>query len=180
MKILTSARLRLRKLTAKDAKFIVQLLNDSGWHRYIGDHGVKNTEDAIAYIKNGPQTMYKHHDIGLLLVESLEQKIPFGLCGLLKRPKLPFPDLGFAFLPEYRKQGYALEAAKLVLVDAFEQKENKKVLATTSIDNEKSINLLTKLGFVFNQFTDLAGGGVKSKLFELSAENFTHTTTEPE
>lgn len=167
MKGLSSPRLKLRKLTTKDADFIVELLNDPDWFRYIGDHGVKNKQDALEYIKNGPQTMYKQHGFGLLLVESLEAQTSIGLCGLLKRPTLPHPDLGFAFLPEYRKQGFALEAAKLVLSDALERKVNDKLLAITSVDNEKSIHLLTKLGFSFRGLIDLTDSSDKTKLFEL-------------
>lgn len=167
MKVLTSPRLRLRKLTQKDAGFIVELLNDPDWFKYIGDHGVKNKQDALEYIKNGPQTMYQQHATGLLIVESLEHQTPIGLCGLLKRPTLPHPDLGFAFLPEYRKQGFALEAAKRVLSDALERNVNEKILAITSVDNEKSIHLLTKLGFNFKELINFSGAGDKTKLFEL-------------
>lgn len=167
MKVLRSPRLRLRKLTQKDGNFIVELLNDPDWFKYIGDHGVKDLQDAIEYIKNGPQTMYQKHNYGLLLVESLEDKTSIGLCGLLKRPKLPHPDLGFAFIPAYRNKGFALEAAKLVLADAIERKVSEKVLAITSIDNQKSIQLLTKLGFNFKELINFSGRGDKSNLFEL-------------
>ena len=32
-----------------------------------------------------------------------------GICGLIKRDQLPDVDLGFAFLVEFRGQGYAAE-----------------------------------------------------------------------
>jgi len=167
MKILTSPRLRLRKLTIKDADFIVELLNDPDWLKYIGDRDVNNVQDALVYIQQGPQAMYQRYGMGLLLVESLAHQQPVGLCGLLKRIELPQPDLGFAFLPQYRKQGFALEAAKLVLEDAFGRKLTEKVLAITSVENEKSIHLLTKLGFSFKGLIDLAESGNETKLFEL-------------
>lgn len=165
---LTSDRLRLRELELDDAVFIVEQLTDPDSLKYIGDRGVKNLEDALAYIQQGPQTMYQKFGIGLLLVESLEDQKPVGLCGLLKRAELPHPDLGFALLPQYRKQGFASEASKLVLADAFERKITEKVLAITSIDNEKSINLLKKLGFSFKGLINLTETGDKTKLFELS------------
>ena len=166
MKALASSRLKLRKLTTKDADFIVELLNDPDWLRYIGDRGVKNEQDAITYIQQGPQAMYQQYGTGLLLVESLAHQQPVGLCGLLKRTELLHPDLGFAFLPLYRKQGFALEAAKLVLADVCERKLSEKVLAITSVDNEKSINLLDKLGFDFKGLVDLTEGAEETKLFE--------------
>ena len=168
MNILTSSRLRLRQLTIKDADFIVELLNDSDWLKYIGDRGVKNMQDALVYIQQGPQTMYLQHEMGLLLVESVPQQTPIGLCGLLKRNELPHPDLGFAFLPQYRIKGFALEAAQLVLADAYDRKLTEKVLAITSVDNEKSINLLVKLGFSYRGLIDLTDNGEQTKLFEIS------------
>ena len=167
MNVLTSSRLRLRKLTIKDSDFILELLNDPDWLRYIGDREVNNLQDAIEYIQQGPQTMYQQFGMGLLLVETTEQPSPIGLCGLLKRQELSHPDLGFAFLPQYRQQGFALEAAQLVIEDAEHRKLTEKVLAITSIDNEKSINLLTKLGFIFKGVVDLTKNGDETKLFEL-------------
>jgi ribosomal-protein-alanine N-acetyltransferase len=93
-------------------------------------------------MQQGPLTMYQQYATGLLVVESLAHQQPIGLCGLLKRIELAQPDLGFAFLPEYRNYGFALEAAQLLLADVCERKLTEKVLAITSVDNDKSINLL--------------------------------------
>jgi ribosomal-protein-alanine N-acetyltransferase len=71
VKTLSSSMLRLRKLTIEDATFIVQLLNDPDWLKYIGDREVKNVRDAVVYIQQGPQAMYQQYGMGLLLVESL-------------------------------------------------------------------------------------------------------------
>jgi len=170
MKILNSNRLRLRKLTEKDADFIVALLNDPDWLKYIGDRGVKDKQDAIVYIQQGPQTMYQQHGMGLLLVESVAQKLPIGLCGLLTREELAHPDLGFAFLPEYRDQGLALDAAKLVLADAYQRLSIPKILGLTSLDNHKSIHLLEKLGFKYKGLIALKDSAAKTRLFELECE----------
>jgi ribosomal-protein-alanine N-acetyltransferase len=168
MTILTSSRLILRKLTIMDADFIVELLNDPNWLKYIGDRDVKNAQDALAYIQHGPQVMYQQYAMGLLLVESLEHQKPLGLCGLLKRVELSHPDLGFALLPQYRKQGFALEAAERVLADVCERKLTEKVLAITSVDNEKSISLLKKLHFSFSGLIRLGDSVDETNLFELT------------
>lgn len=176
MKVLTSSRLRLRQLTIKDTNFIVELLNDPEWLKYIGDRDVKNVQDALFYIQQGPQVMYQQHDMGLLLVESLAQQQPIGLCGLLKRIELPHADLGFAFLPQYRKQGFALEAAKLVLADVYERNLTEKVLAITSVDNHKSIRLLKKLGFRFKGLIRLSKASAdETTLFEWITQTINNT-----
>ncbi|MEP1447920.1 MAG: GNAT family N-acetyltransferase [Paraglaciecola sp.] len=171
MNTLKSNRLTLRQLTIEDADFIKELMSDPDWLKYIGDRGVRNKQDAITYIEEGPQTMYQQHDMGLLLVESLSAKTPIGLCGLLKRAGLTHPDLGFAFMPEYRKQGLAFEAAKLVLEQIVQQQRHPKILALTSLDNHKSINLLEKLGFNFKSIIRLEGSIDETRLFELSMKN---------
>jgi RimJ/RimL family protein N-acetyltransferase len=67
-----------------------------------------------------------------------------------------------------KKQGGALESAKLVLADICERKLTETVLAFTSIDNEKSINLLKKLGFRLKGLIRLAANSEdQTKLFEL-------------
>ena len=54
-------RLRLRHVTEEDAPFILALLNDPGWLRYIGDRGVRTLEDARRYVEQGPRRMYADH-----------------------------------------------------------------------------------------------------------------------
>lgn len=169
MKVLKSEKLTLRKLTINDAKFIVELLNDPDFLKYIGDRGVKNQKDAIAYIQNGPQTMYQQHGFGMLLVESATLKTPIGLCGILKRAELDHPDIGFAFLPQFRNKGLALDACKLVLADVYQRQVVQTVLGITSVDNVKSINLLQKLGFIFKKLVRLKDDLEEVKLFEFKA-----------
>ena len=111
MTVLETKRLILRRLCADDAEFILELLNQPSFLRYIGDKGVRNTEDAIRYIQTGPVASYDRFGFGLYLVELKESDVSIGMCGLLKRETLPDVDIGFAFLPGYWSQGYAFEAA---------------------------------------------------------------------
>src|ERR1041384_1107267 len=99
MTVLETERLSLRHLTVDDAQFILKLLNEPSFLRYIGDKQVRNLKDAEAYILNGPVASYERHGFGLYLVELKESYTPIGMCGFLKRDELPDPDIGFAFLP---------------------------------------------------------------------------------
>ena len=74
-----------------------------------------------------------------------------GLTGLIKRDTLPEIDLGFAFLPAFRGQGYAREAAAAVLAEAREAFGLRRILAITSLDNRRSMKLLESLGFRFER-----------------------------
>jgi len=146
MIVFQTERLILRGLNAKDAPFILTLLNEPSFLRFIGDKKVRTVEDAEQYIQTGPAASYERHGFGLCLVELKDAHTPIGICGLLKRDELPDPDIGFAFLPDFWNKGYAFESAAAVLKDARERLNLSCILAITNQDNESSIKLLQKLG----------------------------------
>ena len=144
---LHTRRLQLRWLEHRDAAFILQLTNDPQWLRFIGDKQVNDLESARAYLDSGPRTMYRKLGFGLNRVALRRDDTPIGICGLLQRDNLPDCDLGFALLPEYRNKGFAHEAAAAVLRHGFEQLGKVRILAIVNGDNDKSIDLLNRLGF---------------------------------
>ncbi len=154
MLVLETERLRLRWLReddAADAAFILELVNEPSWLRFIGDRNVKNLDDARGYIAKGPGSMYTRAGFGLFAVERKEDGVPLGMCGLIRRDNLPDVDIGFAFLPRYWGAGYALESATAVLKLGREKFGLKRIVAITSIDNESSIKLLERIGLVFEK-----------------------------
>ena len=165
MTVPKTERLLLRPFTVDDAQFILKLLNEPSFLRYIGDKKVRNLEDAQRYILNGPVASYEQNGFGLYLVELEESRTPIGMCGLLKRNELPDADIGFAFLPEFWNKGFACEAATAVLQDACERLRLQRILAITSLDNESSIKLLQRLGFKFESVIKLSEDGEQVKLF---------------
>ena len=163
--MISTQRLFVRPITVDDAPFILTLLNEPSFLRYIGDKQVRNLEDARQYILNGPVASYERHGFGLCLMELRESHAPIGMCGILKREELPDPDIGFALLPDFCQQGLAFEAAMAVLNDASERLKLERILAITSLDNEASINLLERLGFRFERVIELAAGREPVRLF---------------
>ena len=79
MNILETDRLSLRRLTVEDATFILRLVNEPSWLRFIGDKGVKTLEDARNYIRKGPVESYERFGFGLYLVELKGQAAPIGM-----------------------------------------------------------------------------------------------------
>ena len=162
---LETDRLIIRPITLDDASFILTLLNEPSFLRYIGDKQVRNLEDARQYILNGPVASYERHGFGLCLVELGESHTPVGMCGILKREELPDPDIGFALLPDFWSKGLAFEAAAAVLNDARERLKIERILAITSLDNAASINLLERLGFRFKEIITLTPEREEVRLF---------------
>ena len=144
---LETGRLRIRWLGLDDAGFIYRLVNDPDWIRFIGDKSVRNLDDARAYLESGPLKMYRDFGFGLNRVALRGGGDAIGICGILQRDSLPCADLGFAFLPEYRRRGYALEAGGAVLEHAATGLEKKRLAAILSPKNLASASLLKKLGF---------------------------------
>jgi RimJ/RimL family protein N-acetyltransferase len=160
---LETGRLVLREFTAGDAEFVLRLLNEPAFLRYIGDRGVHTLDDARRYIADGPVAGKARHGFGLMVVERKSDGAALGMCGVLKRDALPDPDLGFSFFPEYWSQGYALESAQAVMRHAREALGLGRIVAITTPDNEPSIRLLGKLGFRFDRMLNL--GGEELRLF---------------
>ena len=138
-------RLHIRKIDIKDAPFVFELLNSSGWLQYIGDRGVSDLKKAEAYIEERYLPSYKN-GLGNFIVVHKDSGKPIGSCGLYKRDNLEYPDIGFAFLPEFLGKGYGYEAAATLLEYALTDLKLEKVLGFTVDYNVASIKLLEKLG----------------------------------
>ena len=152
MKIMETDRLILRWLTPDDAAFILELLNDPTWIRFIGDRGVRTLEDARNYIVTGPMNMYSERGFGLYLTELKDSRIPIGICGLIKRDSLEDIDIGYAFSSRYQAKGYGYEAASATLAYGIKELGLKRIVAITSKDNSGSSKLLEKIGMKFERF----------------------------
>jgi RimJ/RimL family protein N-acetyltransferase len=147
--VLTTARLSLRRLSSRrpeDLAFVLDLVNEPSWIRFIGDRGVRTLDDARGYLEKGPEASYAKNGFGLWLVERKDDGAPLGMTGLIKRDGLADVDIGFAFFPRYWGQGYAREAAEAVLAHATRDLGMRRVVAITSRDNHASQKVLLRIG----------------------------------
>lgn len=165
MKVLETDRLILRWLSTDDAKFILGLLNEPSFLRFIGDKGVRTLDDARNYILNGPVDMYNRLGFGLYLTELKDGGVPIGICGLIKREGLENVDIGFAFLPKFWARGYAYESAAAVMAYGKTVLGLNRIVAITSPDNYASGRLLEKLGMRFGRMIHLSKDAPEVRLF---------------
>lgn len=84
-----------------------------------------------------------------------QDNVKVGTCGLYDREGLEGIDIGFAFLPEYERKGYAFESARKLINVAFNEFGIKEINAITIEENISSKKLLEKLGFKLNGTTKL-------------------------
>jgi len=164
MYVIRTERLILRQLDLNDAAFILELLNEAAFMRFIGNKGVTNLGGAREYILQGPIDSYGRHGFGLYAVCLLDGT-PTGICGLVKRDGLTDVDVGFGFLSRHCSKGYAAESASAVLIHANEVLRLQRVVAITLPQNLGSIAVLEKIGLRFERMIRLAEHGPELKLF---------------
>jgi RimJ/RimL family protein N-acetyltransferase len=165
VKVLETARLILRWLSVEDAEFILRLLNEPSFVRFIGDKGVRTVDDARNYILRGPVDSYERFGFGLYLTELKDDGVPIGICGLLKRESLEDVDIGFAFLPQFWRKGYAFESSSAVMTYGRRVIGLNRIVAITSPENDASIKVLEKLGLSFERMIKLSEDEPEIKLF---------------
>jgi ribosomal-protein-alanine N-acetyltransferase len=163
-KVIRTERLVLRQLELDDADFIMELLNEAAFLRFIGDKGVRNLETAREYIEKGPIDSYGRHGFGLYATCLLDGT-PAGICGLVKRDALADVDVGFAFLSRHCSKGYAAESAAAVLAHARRVLRLQRVVAITAPENFSSIAVLEKIGLKFERMIRLTEHSSELKLF---------------
>lgn len=145
--VLDTPRLTLRPVALTDAPFLVALLNDPAWLKYIGDRGVRTAADAERYIEARIWSQYESHGFGMYVMELRDAAQPIGTCGLVRREFLAGPDLGVALLPDWVGRGYATEAARAVIGHAGQTLHIDPLFAIVKNENTRSVGMLERLGF---------------------------------
>ncbi|MDO9193764.1 MAG: GNAT family N-acetyltransferase [Undibacterium sp.] len=168
MKILDTERLSLSIISLDDAAFYLELINDPSWIANISDKGIRTLEAARESILSGPVASQHTNGFSLYVVRRQDDNVAMGLCGLIKRDVLKNVDIGYAFLPAYSGQGYALEAAKGVVQYANFAMGLAKLAAITSPSNQRSNHLLQKLGFSLEEVLVLPGEERMTNLYGLT------------
>lgn len=163
-KILETERLTIRPIDLTDSEFIMELANSKGWLKFIGDRHISHHNDAKKYIQKILDTPNFYYSVFQLKTT----KDPVGIVTFLNRSEQKFPDIGFAILPEYQKNGYTLEASRKYLDEVIESNRYKNIIAITIPNNKKSIKLLTKLGLAYE--SDHFGACGTLSVFSMNAE----------
>lgn len=165
-------RLKLRPTSEEDADFIYKLFNTPDWIKYIGDRKIHGTTEARSYIQVKMMPQLKRLGFGNYTVIRKSDGAKIGSCGLYDREGLTNIDIGFAFLPEYGKQGYAYEAAFKLKEMAFQQFNLNNLIAITRKENKSSQKLLRKLGFYQTGTVVLPAETVELVLFSTNKSSF--------
>lgn len=163
-------RLFIVPTSENDAEFILQLLNTPKWIQNIGDRNVHSVEMARDYIVDRMLSQLKKLGFSNYTLIRKIDNVKIGSCGLYDREGLEGVDIGFAFLPEYERKGFAFEAANKIKDVAFNEFGLKTICAITSKNNSASQKLLEKLGLELKGTTTLPTNNEELLLYKIDAE----------
>jgi len=169
MIVVQTERLMLRHAAADDAAFVLRLLNEPSFLRFIGDRGVRTLDDARRYITDRFTASYERYGFGMWIVERRDVGGPLGISGIVRRDTLPGPDIGFAFLPEHWGLGYGQESARAVRDHALGPLALRRLLAIANPVNAPSIRILEKIGMTLHERRALVEGASPVCVYALDA-----------
>lgn len=171
--VLETERLLLRAISCSedDCSHYLSLMNSPKWLQNIGDRKVYTVDAVKTYIESGMLKQWQENGYGNFVVQRKADGQWMGCCGLFCRPGLEGADLGFAFLPEFEKQGYASEAANRVVQEAFSTFGFRRMQAITDHFNEDCQRLLRRLGFSFVEEITLPNETKPTMLFVLEKKS---------
>lgn len=159
-------RLFLSPTSKNDSDFIFELMNTPKWIKNVGDRNINSIEDAEKYIEDKMLSQLERLGYSNYTVVTKKDNQKIGVCGLYNREELEGIDIGFAFLPQFEKKGFAFESANKIKEVAKSEFNLDKINAITIKENKSSIKLLEKLGFNFMKIVSLPNDDEELLLYQ--------------
>lgn len=148
--ILDTRRLSLREMTEADLDALYEIHQEEE-SRIFMESPEKDRETEREKMREYIRCMYGFYGFGIWMIEEKKTERVVGRAGLQLREGCTEPELGFAIAPAFRGRGYAEEACRAVLRYGFEELEFPVIRAAVHRDNEKSLRLCEKLGFLVDK-----------------------------
>lgn len=148
---LQTARLLLRPFDDSHAEGLFALDQSEAVLKYLQGKPMTDIRQANDVIGN-IQAQYKRNGIGRWAVIREADRRFLGWCGIKKvddavtNGRTNYYDIGYRFLPEFWRKGYAFEAAAASLQYAFQDLHVQEVHATVMMGNVASARIAEKLG----------------------------------
>lgn len=146
-KEIISDRIMLRKLQEEDVENFYKYRKNpevalyQGWDVYTYEEAINFIDRQKNFRPNIPGTWFQ---IGIALKEN---NTLIGDCALHTLEEDPEQvEIGFTLEPIYQNQGYAKEAVECLLEYIFEVLKKHRVIAIADDRNDRSVNLLKKVG----------------------------------
>ncbi len=142
--VIETARCLIREITLEDIPRLYEIYADPA----VTDHMEALYADEAAersYIRDYIDKIYGFYGYGMWVVIHKEDSLLIGRAGI--EPKEDTAELGYVIAKEYRRQGYAAEVCRAILLHAADCLCLPEVCARVHKDNAASLRLCEKLKF---------------------------------
>ncbi|MBC08178.1 GNAT family N-acetyltransferase [Thalassospira sp.] len=163
--IVQTERTILREANHDDAPFILQLLNEPGWLRFIGDRDVHDLAAARNYIDQRFRENYQKLGFGMCVAIEKYSQSPIGLIGFVKRDTLDAPDIGYSVSEVHQGKGYAFEVGSALIKHGWNAYGFEKIYGYCLPDNVASVRMLEKLGLTYLRDQDVNQTGEMCRVY---------------
>lgn len=147
---LQTDRLLLRPFTLDDAPEFWPLVSDPAVLRYTGEEP-QTLEGARRILRERPLRDYAVHGFGRMACVERDSGRLVGFSGLKYLEDLHEVDIGYRFLPACWGKGYATETARALIAHGAQRQGIARVIGLVHPGNTASVNVLLKLGLVFER-----------------------------
>lgn len=170
MRALETNRLVLREWREEDSVFLPDVLADPEVMKY-SDDGPLDEERMRDWLRERLRDDGSDEVLGNRAMERKKTNEVIGYVSLSDAGNRCEPgdvELGIRLLRSAWGHGFAYEAASIVTAFAFERQSTKRLVGIADPKNAKSVQLLLRLGMVFDREIEFAGYDHPDHLFSLN------------
>ncbi len=154
--ILETERLLVRETTVQDVDCFYRIYAEPSVTDFM-ENLFADKDEEIAYTESYIEKVYAFYGYGMWTVLEKNSQEVIGRAGISWREGYQLPELGFLIGVPWQSRGYAFEVCRAILHYAKEELEMTKMQALVQPENKPSLGLCEKLGFVYDEETDLDG-----------------------
>lgn len=167
---LRTERLLLRPLVESDLDALHSFWNDPAVRRYLWDNKAVSTEQVREVVADSERN-FQTLGAGYFAMEALDQRgMLIGFCGYRRFEDGDQPELLYGLLPDFWGKGFVTEAARAVLGHGFNDCEITRVIASTDTPNQRSVQVMQRLGMCFEERREYHG--LDTVFYALAQEDF--------
>src|SRR3989338_1448078 len=137
--MITGTKVNMRRVEERDIPTVTNWLNDPGFTGPHADFPTQITELDLAKRVLGPVNVLEWTDY---VIENQNREAVGWACHYIDSLNFNWHEIAYAVLPKHRKQGYATEAAQLLIDYLFMTKDIPRIQAKTNSTNDWSIKVL--------------------------------------
>ncbi len=157
-KILETDRCVVRETTSEDVDSFYRIYSDPEITRYMEDL-YPEIEQEKEYVREYIDKVYAFYEFGVWTVLEKESGEVMGRAGFSYRQGYDEPEIGYIIGVPWQRHGYAEEVCRAILEYGWRELHFERVQALVETENEPSLTLCDKLGFIAVEELEINGRG---------------------